>query len=78
MSGFLAFVVAAAEVEVDLDEDADVLLELEVIEAFESLELELIDDVDMFDNRLLLLVPLVGKLLLERLAKVDLTGIRGP
>lgn len=78
MSGFLAFVVAAAEVEVDLDEDADVLLELEVIEAFESLELELIDDVDMFDNRLLLLAPLVGELLLERLVKVDLTGIRGP
>jgi len=48
--GFLAFVVADMDL-VEGEEAAEILLELELTEALESLELDAMDDADMLDNR---------------------------
>lgn len=69
--GFFALVVA----DMDLVEDEEALLELELMDALESRELDVMDDADMLDSRSA--VEALGELWFERLAKVDLTGIRG-
>lgn len=72
--GFFALVIADMDLVEDV-EAAEALLELELREALDSLELDVMEDADMLDN--LSAVDVVGELWFERLAKVDLTGIRG-
>lgn len=71
--GFLVLVDADMDL-VEDEEATEVLLELELMDAFDSLELDAIEDADMLDS---LSAVEVGELWFERLAKVDLTGIRG-